>query len=162
MESRELHFPAPAAIAESTPTPMAHEAVYDTVTEILRGLPRGNLLDVPAGEGALAKRLLELEFEVQCCDLYPEIFRLPHIDIRQGDLATTLPYESAWFAYVTCIEGLETHRESATGRARIQARVAPRRTFAYQRTEYLKYQRAYEMVAVWLHFAFQTVKSRSG
>ncbi|HEY0078339.1 MAG TPA: methyltransferase domain-containing protein [Pyrinomonadaceae bacterium] len=87
--------------------PLAHEAIYTTVTGILDKLPRGRLLDVPAGEGALAARLLALGFDVKCCDLYPEIFRLPGVDIERGDLSHALPYEDASFDYITCVEGLE-------------------------------------------------------
>ena len=86
---------------------LAHEAIYDAVEEILRPLPRGTLLDVPAGEGALASRLLGLGFDVRCCDLYPQLFRLPGVEIRRGDLSATLPYEDASFDHVVCVEGLE-------------------------------------------------------
>jgi ubiquinone/menaquinone biosynthesis C-methylase UbiE len=86
---------------------MAHQAVHDTVVSILKELPRGELLDVPAGEGALAAGLNEIGFAVHCCDLYPEIFRLPNLEVRQGDLSTSLPYSDRSFDYVTCIEGLE-------------------------------------------------------
>jgi SAM-dependent methyltransferase len=89
------------------PIAMAHEAIYETVLGIVRNLPAGKILDVPAGEGALAARLLKDGFDVQCCDLYPEIFRLEGVDIRQGDLGGTLPYDNSSFDYITCIEGLE-------------------------------------------------------
>ncbi|MBA3766159.1 MAG: hypothetical protein H0W99_04050 [Acidobacteria bacterium] len=44
--------------------PLAHEAIYTTVVHILDALPRGTLLDVPAGEGALTVLLLRLGLEV--------------------------------------------------------------------------------------------------
>src|SRR5688572_19546767 len=91
----------------SAPMAMAHEAIYETVLGIVQNLPRGKVLDVPAGEGALASRLLQAGFEVNCCDLYPEIFRLEGVDIRQGDMGGTLPYEDSSFDYISCIEGLE-------------------------------------------------------
>ena len=86
---------------------LAHEAIYTTVTGILDPLPRGALLDVPAGEGALASRLLELGFGVSCCDLYPEMFRLPGVEVKRGDLSSSLPYPDDSFDYVVCVEGLE-------------------------------------------------------
>ena len=110
---------------ESTPiaaAPMAHQAVHDTVVQILRALSPGNLLDVPAGEGALAASLLEAGFDVRCCDLYPEIFRLPEVEIKQGDLNGTLPYDNKSFDYVTCVEGLE-HIENPQQAVREFARV---------------------------------------
>ncbi len=87
--------------------PLAHEAIHDTVIEILKALPQGSLLDVPAGQGALAERLLAAGFAVRCCDLYPEIFRVKNVEIRQGDLNQALPFEDQSFDYVTCLEGLE-------------------------------------------------------
>jgi SAM-dependent methyltransferase len=87
--------------------PLAHEAIHDTVLGILDQEARGSLLDVPAGEGALAARLIKAGFEVSCCDLYPEIFRLDGVSIRRGDLNGELPFENQSFDYVTCLEGLE-------------------------------------------------------
>jgi len=87
--------------------PLAHQAIHDRVVEALEKLPRGVLLDVPAGHGALAERLIAAGFEVRCCDLYPEIFRLTGVEIRQGDLNRSLPFDDHSFDYVTCVEGLE-------------------------------------------------------
>jgi SAM-dependent methyltransferase len=95
---------------EREAVPLAHEAIHETVARILAGgeqTRRGLLLDVPAGEGALAARLLSAGFEVRCCDLYPEIFRLRDVEIKGGDLSGTLPYADATFDFITCVEGLE-------------------------------------------------------
>lgn len=107
MDSSEVHFSTARVATESGPSPLAHQAVHDTVVNILQELTKGKLLDVPAGEGALAARLQHDGFEVQCCDLYPQIFRLPEVEIRQGDLGGTLPYPDQSFDYITCLEGLE-------------------------------------------------------
>ena len=109
----------PEAIA---PAPLAHQAIHDTVVGILDGCSRGTLLDVPAGEGALAARLIEAGFEVRCCDLYPEIFRLDGVDIQQGNLDAELPFADRSFDYVTCLEGLE-HIENPQQAMREFARV---------------------------------------
>jgi SAM-dependent methyltransferase len=88
--------------------PLAHEAIHETVARILGAQEaRGALLDVPAGEGALAARLLRAGFAVRCCDLYPQIFRLPGVEIKGGDLSATLPYPDESFDFITCVEGLE-------------------------------------------------------
>jgi SAM-dependent methyltransferase len=87
--------------------PLAHEAIYTTVVRVLEALPRGTLLDIPAGEGALTVRLLRLGLDVRCCDLHPEIFRLPDVEIKRGDLSRALPYADESFDYITCVEGLE-------------------------------------------------------
>jgi len=86
---------------------LAHEAIYDAVAEVLSSLPRGAVLDAPAGEGAFASRLVGLGFDVQCCDLHTETFRLPGVSIKRGDLTATLPYDGDSFDYVVCLEGLE-------------------------------------------------------
>ncbi len=93
--------------AERAPVPIARLEIHETVARILDPLPRGKLLDVPAGEGALSLRLLNAGFQVQACDLYPEIFRVPGIEVRRGDLSGNLPYADAEFQYITCLEGLE-------------------------------------------------------
>jgi SAM-dependent methyltransferase len=100
---------APQAVLaeERAPVAMAHEAIHERVAEILDAYPRGALLDVPAGEGALASRLKALGFDVRCCDLYTEIFRLPDVEILRGDLSKALPYGDAEFDYITCVEGIE-------------------------------------------------------
>ena len=90
-----------------SPVPLAHEAIHNTVVGLLANQPRGALLDVPAGEGALAARLIGAGFEVRCCDLYPEIFRLDGVDVHRGNLDAELPFADQSFEYVTCLEGLE-------------------------------------------------------
>ena len=99
--------PAVATAAEREAVPLAHEAIHEVALRILSTLPRGALLDVPAGEGALAARLIGAGFDVRCCDLYPEIFRLSGVEIKRGDLSGTLPFGDGEFDYVTCVEGLE-------------------------------------------------------
>lgn len=89
------------------PNALAHEAIHETVEGIFRREPAGRILDVPAGEGALAKRLKAIGYDVACCDLYPEIFRLDGVEIRSGNLDTRLPYDDQSFDSVVCVEGLE-------------------------------------------------------
>lgn len=90
------------------PKPFAHEAIYETVERLLGDTSsRGRLLDVPAGEGALAVRLGRMGYSVACCDLYPEIFRLDGIEIRSGNLDSRLPYDDHLFDCIVCVEGLE-------------------------------------------------------
>ena len=87
--------------------PIARPEIHETVARILSPFPRGKLLDVPAGEGALSARLSEAGFQVQACDLYPEIFMVGNIDVRRGDLSGCLPYADGEFQFITCLEGLE-------------------------------------------------------
>src|SRR5215510_6839984 len=99
--------PFTQSTSSATPVALANEAIHDTVVSLLAKLPRGALLDIPAGEGALAARLIDAGFEVRCCDLYPEIFRLSGVEIERGNLDADLPFSDNSFAYVTCLEGLE-------------------------------------------------------
>jgi SAM-dependent methyltransferase len=93
--------------AERAPVPIARLEIHETVARIIDPFPRGKLLDVPAGEGALSARLAKAGFEVRACDLYPDIFRVPEIEVRHGDLSGVLPYNDAEFQFITCLEGLE-------------------------------------------------------
>ncbi|MBS1794532.1 MAG: methyltransferase domain-containing protein [Acidobacteria bacterium] len=104
------------------PVALAHEAIHETVENILKNAGRGTLLDVPAGEGALALRLKNLGFDVACCDLYTEIFKLPETEIKRGNLDAALPYDDASFDYVVCVEGLE-HIENPANAIREFARI---------------------------------------
>jgi ubiquinone/menaquinone biosynthesis C-methylase UbiE len=122
MDFSEVNSLSVSAPTESVPVPLAHQAVHDTAVNIVQEWPKGKLLDVPAGEGALAARLLEIGFEVSCCDLYPEIFRLPGVEIKRGDLGGSLPYPDQSFAYIACLEGLE-HIENPQQAIREFARV---------------------------------------
>ena len=92
---------------DRAPVPIARPEIHETVARILDPLPRGKLLDVPAGEGALSARLSEAGFAVEACDLYPELFRVPNLRVQRGDLSGTLPYANAEFQYIVCLEGLE-------------------------------------------------------
>jgi SAM-dependent methyltransferase len=110
------------AFAGRPAQPLAWPEIHDVVAQILEPLPRGRLLDVPSGEGALSGRLKKAGFQVRACDLYPELFRLPDIEVRRGDLSVTLPYSDGEFRYVVCLEGLE-HIENPHQAIREFARV---------------------------------------
>lgn len=105
-----------------TAVAMAHAAIYETVVKILENEPKGKLLDVPAGHGALAVILKNLGFEVFCCDLYTELFSLTDFEIKKGNLDKTLPYENEFFDKIVCIEGLE-HIENPANAIREFARI---------------------------------------
>ena len=102
--------------------PIAHIAIHETIERIFKSLPVGTVLDVPAGEGALAKRLQKCGFTVSCCDLYPQIFRLNDIEIKRGNLDMTLPYPDDSFDYAICVEGLE-HIENPANAVRELGRI---------------------------------------
>jgi SAM-dependent methyltransferase len=97
----------PLLAGDRGPLAMSRPGLHETVLQILKPLPRGAILDCPAGEGALAQDLLAEGFRVRCCDLYSELFRLDGVEIKRGDLAATLPYPSESFEYITSLDGLE-------------------------------------------------------
>ena len=101
---------------------LGHIAIHETVENILRGEKRGRVLDIPAGEGALAVRLKALGHEVSCCDLYPQIFKLQDTEIKRGDMDKTLPYDDNTFDHIVCVEGLE-HIENPANAVREFARL---------------------------------------
>ena len=97
----------PLLAGDRGPIAMSRPGLHETVLKILKPLPRGVILDCPAGEGALAQDLIAEGFDVRCCDLYSELFRLDGVEIKRGDLAGTLPYSSGAFDYITSLDGLE-------------------------------------------------------
>ncbi len=105
-----------------TTVAMAHAAIYETVEKILADEPKGKILDVPTGHGALAVILKNLGFEVFCCDLYPQLFNLPETEIKRGNLDENLPYDDEYFDKIVCIEGLE-HIENPANAIREFARI---------------------------------------
>ena len=44
------------------------------------------ILDMGAGHGAFTKRLYDLGYDVQACDLFPEIFKFDKIECKKVDL----------------------------------------------------------------------------
>jgi SAM-dependent methyltransferase len=108
---------------DESPVALAHEVIHETVEKILQSEKgRGKILDVPAGQGALAVRLKNLGFDVACCDLYTEIFKLPDTRILRGNLDARLPFEDREFDFIVCVEGLE-HIENPANAVREFARL---------------------------------------
>lgn len=101
---------------------VAREGTHEFVHQLFEPLPRGCVLDVPAGRGAMSRWLSEHGFEVTACDLYPDIFEAPGVSIHRGDLNQRLPFADGAFDYVVCIEGLE-HLENPHQAVREFARV---------------------------------------
>ena len=86
---------------------LARRETHEWVIDALSKERKGYLLDVPAGTGALALRLMNIGFSVSCCDINPTPFSAPEIEFKKGDLNQVLPYPSESFDFITCIEGLE-------------------------------------------------------
>jgi 2-polyprenyl-3-methyl-5-hydroxy-6-metoxy-1,4-benzoquinol methylase len=87
--------------------PLSRDEIHHKVIELADGEPRGKALDAPAGTGILADRLRKMGFDVSCCDIDASYFSAPGMSLDIGDLSQSLPYSSASFNLITCIEGIE-------------------------------------------------------
>jgi SAM-dependent methyltransferase len=73
------------------------------------------VLDAPAGRGALVQLLLDAGYDVSACDIRPDLFEVPGVECRAGNLNDRLPFEDGSFDAVTSCNGL--HRVWALGHA---------------------------------------------
>ena len=101
---------------------LARNGVHERVIAYLADKPRGSVLDVPTGQGVLAKRLHETGFTVSCCDIDTSQFLAKELSVDQGDLNGRLPYGNEEFDYVCFLEAIE-HTENPYNAVREVARV---------------------------------------
>jgi len=85
----------------------AQDGVYEKMTELLDRLPRGRLLDLPAGHGDLSAVARDLGFQVRSADLDPSVFRAEGLTCDAADMNAPLPYEDGTFDVAICAEGIE-------------------------------------------------------
>jgi 2-polyprenyl-3-methyl-5-hydroxy-6-metoxy-1,4-benzoquinol methylase len=96
-----------AAPSARLPVYACHKT-HERAAMIFDGWPRqGRVLEMAAGSGAFARRLVELGFSVEACDLFPEQFRVPEVPVKYADLSERLPYQDASFEFLSCLEGIE-------------------------------------------------------
>ncbi len=87
---------------------IAHERTHRKVLDLFDSFPhRGNLLEVPAGEGALAWQLQKLGYTVTAGDIDPAFFKVGSIPCIRVDLNRQFPLDDGRFQFVSCIEGIE-------------------------------------------------------
>ncbi len=72
----------------------------------MEALPRGRVLDAPAGRGALAHELATLGFQVTAADLGGPSDGKGY-ERKIADLNRPLPFEDGAFDAVACVEGIE-------------------------------------------------------
>ncbi|MHB8109973.1 MAG: methyltransferase domain-containing protein [Syntrophorhabdaceae bacterium] len=101
---------------------LARDGVHEKVAAYLEKEPRGKLLDVPTGSGALAFKLKKMGFDVSCCDINAERFAAPGLSVDRGNLNDSLPYNDATFDYVCFLEAIE-HTENPYNAVREISRV---------------------------------------
>jgi SAM-dependent methyltransferase len=102
--------------------PLARDGVHEKVLAFFKDLPRGRVLDIPAGMGALAGALHKMGFPVSCCDIDTSQFAASGLSIERGDLNGRIPYEDETFDYVCFLEAIE-HTENPYNAVRELARV---------------------------------------
>jgi SAM-dependent methyltransferase len=87
---------------------IAHGKTHRKAIEIFSRFPaRGRLLEIPAGEGALAWQLHKLGYSVTAGDIDPRFFKVRPIPCIPIDLNRPFPIEDEQFDFVSCIEGIE-------------------------------------------------------
>jgi SAM-dependent methyltransferase len=89
-------------IAENT-----SKNTHNVVAELLgEGAGYKIILDLPCGEGAFSKRMLEKGADVFSADCL-DIIKIPHRQFSLVDMNERLPYADGMFDAVVCIDGIE-------------------------------------------------------
>jgi SAM-dependent methyltransferase len=87
---------------------IAHGRTHRKVLEIFREFSkRGRLLEIPAGEGALAWQLHRMGYEVTGGDIDPRFFKVAQIECVALDMNRRFPLDNDQFDFVSCVEGIE-------------------------------------------------------
>jgi len=101
---------------ENTPTakgeikPIAMPGIHQKFLGYFEGenIPTdAKILDVGAGHGAFTKRLFDMGFAVEACDLFPEHFYYNQVVCKKVDITQQFPYPDNSFDVVVAIEVLE-------------------------------------------------------
>jgi SAM-dependent methyltransferase len=85
-----------------SPRPITTEVHHDKVIEIFRRYTPAKLLDASCGEGALTLRLEELGYDVSCCDIQPDLCKIPGKKVLPCDLNQQIPFDDNTFDYIAC------------------------------------------------------------
>lgn len=120
---------------------LARDGVHEKVLAFLEDKPRGDILDIPTGLGALAEVLHGMSFRVSCCDIDPSQFLAKGLTVDTGDLNGRIPYDDEKFDYVCFLEAIE-HTENPYNAVRELARVLkPGGTLILSTPNYLNIER---------------------
>jgi len=83
------------------------DEIHFKIVDEMKTVPRGKVLDFPAGTGRLSWMLHNEGFDVTAADIEIEGFCNPEIPIVEGDLDGRFPFAAGSFDYACCIEGPE-------------------------------------------------------
>ncbi|MEQ8785894.1 MAG: class I SAM-dependent methyltransferase [Pirellulaceae bacterium] len=92
---------------DDAPREWALPGVHAAARRLLYKLPRGRLLDLAAGEGALSKWAREQGFDVTATEIDSHIFRTADVPCHEVDLNHPLPWADASVDVVTALEIVE-------------------------------------------------------
>lgn len=65
------------------------------------------ILDIGAGHGAFTKKLFDMGYSVDACDLFPEAFHFDQVECLKVDITQPFPYENESYDLVIAIEVTE-------------------------------------------------------
>ena len=108
--------------ATAEPRAMARPGTHEKLLSLLADEKPGQVLDVPAGQGATAAQLLKLGFQPVCLDINDANFKVPKATFIHPDMNQPFPVESERFVFVVCGDGREPF-ESPRHAVREMARV---------------------------------------
>jgi SAM-dependent methyltransferase len=77
------------------------------ILSLLEGRREGNLLDAPAGGGALSRLFHQMGHDVTAFDISSDQFSAAEISFVTGDMNRHLPFGEQSFDYVVCVDGIE-------------------------------------------------------
>ena len=87
---------------------IAHARTHRKVIDLFAHFSaRGTLLEIPAGEGALAWQLHKLGYTVTAGDIDPKFFKVAPIPCVYVDLNRQFPFRDGEFDFISCVEGIE-------------------------------------------------------
>ncbi|MFP6668220.1 MAG: methyltransferase domain-containing protein [Pirellulales bacterium] len=89
------------------PCAIAMHGVHAAVRRALEKLPRGSLLDVGAGQGAMSDWAADAGFDVTAVDVDRDNFKLATIPFVAADLGRQWPFDDNQFDVVLSVEVLE-------------------------------------------------------
>jgi SAM-dependent methyltransferase len=97
-------------VAHHQPLEMAVRGTHNRIVSVVEQYSpdrRSRLLDIGAGQGALAARLKEAGYRVDACDRDTSAFVVPGVACRKVDAGAGLPYGNEEFDVVLAIELVE-------------------------------------------------------
>jgi SAM-dependent methyltransferase len=104
--------PPDSAIDDKTPQYINFQpGTYDKVLRLIPPERSTRVLDVGAGQGYFCRKLKDLNYNVEACDILPDQFRCPDIPFIPADLTKPLQIEDNQYDCVVSIEVIE-HMEN--------------------------------------------------